>query len=207
MSPPKNDATAVSLGVSPYSPWDLDMANIGLKVVQYDGSIEKAPYNHPNIKFVRKFVGTRDSSDTITLKTIINDNHIHKNAQNILQVDIEDHEWDMLENIDMEILASHFSQIIFEFHNCDVENDALSQRRLSVLEQINRYFCPIHVHFNNHGRIFYNDGLFLSDTIEVSYINKSQVESSEYKSGYCTLVGLDAPNARDFPEIPVIFPK
>ena len=51
---PENNATAISLGVSSYSPWDLEMANMGYKVLQYDGSINKGPYNHPNITFYKK---------------------------------------------------------------------------------------------------------------------------------------------------------
>ena len=202
----ENSATAISLGVSLYSPWDLDMANMGYKVLQYDGSIKKAPYNHPNIKFFKKFVGIKDSSDTITLQTIIKQNNIHTNAHNILQVDIEDNEWDMLENIDLEVLSTYFTQILFEFHNCNVENDELSQRRFKILEKINRYFTPIHTHFNCCGMIFYSKGLFLSDTIEVSYMNNKKIESFEYKSGFANIIGLDSPNLAHYPEIPVIFP-
>ena len=204
---PENNATAISLGVSSYSPWDLEMANMGYKVLQYDGSINKGPYNHPNITFYKNFVGTKDSDDTITLQTIIKQNNINPNAHNILQCDIENHEWDMLENIDLEMISSHFIQIIFEFHHCNPENHTKSQRRFCVLENINKYFTPIHVHFNNYGKIFYSKGLFLSDVFEVSYINNKLIESKEYKSGFCTIIGLDAPNSTNFPEIPVIFPK
>lgn len=207
ISLPENNAIAISLGVSPYSPWDLDMANMGYKVLQYDGSIDKAPYNHPNIKFFKQFVGTKDSNNTITLQTIIKQNNININSHNILQVDIEDNEWDMLENIDLKEVSKYFTQILFEFHNCNVEDDKLSQRRFKILEKINKYFTPIHTHFNNYGMIFYSKGLFLSDTIEVSYMNNKAIESFEYKSGFGSIVGLDSPNSTNYLEIPVIFPN
>lgn len=47
---------AVSLGVSNYSPWDLEMANMGYKVLQYDGSIDKGPYSHSNILFLKNML-------------------------------------------------------------------------------------------------------------------------------------------------------
>lgn len=67
---------ALSLGVSPYSPWDLEMADKGYEVLEFDASIEKSPYpHHPNIKFFKQFVGVKDSCEngvqTITLKRII----------------------------------------------------------------------------------------------------------------------------------------
>ncbi len=45
------DAKALSLGVSDSSPWDLEMAQRGFKVIEYDASIEKCPYSHENIIF------------------------------------------------------------------------------------------------------------------------------------------------------------
>ncbi len=62
---------ALSLGVSPYSPWDLAMANRGYKVMQYDASIEKASHNHPNITFIKKFVGAQESHDTISFDFVV----------------------------------------------------------------------------------------------------------------------------------------
>ena len=64
----------------------------------------------------------------------------------------------------------------------------------------------IHTHFNCCGMIFYSKGLFLSDTIEVSYMNNKNIESFEYKSGFANIIGLDSPNLAHYPEIPVIFP-
>lgn len=124
-----------------------------------------------------------------------------------MQVDIEDCEWEILENIDISILAEYFSQILFEFHNCNPESDDLSFRRFKVLEALNKYFTPIHTHFNNHGTIYYDNGYFLSDVFEVSYINNNLIKEYKYKNGFCTLVGLDSPNCSYFPEIPVIFPN
>lgn len=116
------DGVALSLGVSEYSPWDLEMTEKGIKVIEYDGSIEKCPYKHKNIIFNKKFIGNANDKNTITLEQIIKDNNLTKN-NNILQCDIENCEWDMLKNIDFEILNKYFSQIIFEFHGCNPEEE------------------------------------------------------------------------------------
>lgn len=197
---------ALSLGVSDYSPWDLEMAQKGFKVIEYDGSIEKGPYNHPNITFYKKFIGTNDDENTITLLQVLKDNNLDEKLPNILQCDIENHEWDMLESIDISLLSKYFSQIIFEFHGLNPEEKDGAQKRLRLLQKINEYFVPIHTHLNNHGKIFYSKGLFWSTTAEVSYLRKNDAkdyENTYRKSG--NLIKLDSVTFLSNPEIPLRF--
>ncbi|WP_334095509.1 hypothetical protein [Helicobacter typhlonius] len=197
----------VSLGVSESSPFDLEMADMGYEVLEYDASIESSPYpKHPNIKFFKKFVGAAESHNTITLEQIIKDNHFDENAHNILQCDIEDVEWEVLEGIDIALLAQYFPQILFEFHNCYPDDEALTQRRLSILEKINKYFVPIHTHFNNNAELLFAENLFFCPVIEVSYLRKDLMPNDAKPIvGSATLPGLDYPNTQNYPDIPVIF--
>ncbi|MBM0637668.1 hypothetical protein GC017_06765 [Campylobacter hepaticus] len=197
---------AISLGVSEYSPWDLEMAQRGFKVIQYDGSIQKCPYNHENITFYKKFIGNIDNETTITLSQVLKDNKLDKNKPNILQCDIENCEWDMLENIDISVLNMYFSQVIFEFHGCNPEEQDGMQKRTNVLTRLNEYFVPIHTHFNNHGKIFYSKGLFFSTTLEVSYLRKDRLtQDFNYRKECGNLQGLDFPVWPSNPEIPIRF--
>ena len=197
----------VSLGVSDYSPFDLEMADMGYEVLEYDASIESSPYpNHPNIKFFKKFVGAVESHDTTTLMQIINENKFDKNAHNILQCDIEDAEWELLENIDISLLAKYFPQILFEFHNCNPDNEVFTQRRLAVLAKLNEYYCPIHTHFNHNGGLLFAKNLLFSPLIEISYLRKDLIPNdAQPLRGSATLVGLDYPNIPHYPDIPVVF--
>ncbi|WP_289188989.1 hypothetical protein [Helicobacter japonicus] len=197
----------VSLGVSEYSPFDLEMADMGYEVLEYDASIKSSPYpKHPNIKFFKKFVGAVESHDTITLAQIIKDNHFDTNAHNILQCDIEDAEWELLEHIDISIVAKYFPQILFEFHNCYPDDEALTQRRLIILEKINEYFVPIHTHFNHNGGLLFAKNLLFSSLLEVSYLRKDLIPNDATPlKGSATLPGLDYPNIPNYPDIPVIF--
>ena len=157
----QNQPKAVSLGVSPYLPWDLDMANFGYKVLQYDASIDTAPYNHPNITFHKKFVGARDSHNTISFESLLAQNDFSPNACNVLQCDIEDCEWEILENIDLAKVAQYFPQVIFEFHKCYLDNAPFAERRLAILERLRAHYTPIHTHFNCFGAVYYANGFFL----------------------------------------------
>lgn len=136
------------------------MANFGYKVLQYDASIAKAPYNHPNITFHKKFVGAKDGVDTIAFGRIIAENNLSQNACNVLQCDIEDCEWEILEQVDLGEMAKYFPQVLFEFHNCNPNDEKLSQRRLAVLEKLREYYTPIHTHFNCCGAVYMQMGIF-----------------------------------------------
>ncbi|MCR2090681.1 hypothetical protein, partial [Campylobacter upsaliensis] len=198
---------ALSLGVSEFSPWDLEMANLGFKVVEYDGSIEKCPYNHPNIIFNKLFVGATNDENTITLNEALRKNDFDKTKNNILQCDIENCEWEMLENIDISLLSEYFSQVIFEFHGMNPEERDGFALRSKLLSRLNEHFVPIHTHLNNHGKIFYSKGLFFSTTLEVSYLRKDLAKP--YLSfGYRdegNLMGFDSPTFLPNPEIPLRF--
>ncbi|MBF7044469.1 hypothetical protein [Campylobacter volucris] len=197
---------AFSFGVSEHSPWDLEMAEKGIKVIEYDGSINKCPYEHKNIIFNKKFIGDINNEDTITFEQVLKDNNINGN-DNILQCDIENCEWKMLNSMDFEILNKHFSQIIFEFHGCNPEEEQGVLLRTNILEKLNKYFIPIHLHFNNHGKIFYSKNLFFSASLEVSYLRRDIVDRYGY-NGYKNEIikfELDYPVHSSNPDIPIRF--
>ncbi|WP_231860221.1 hypothetical protein [Helicobacter himalayensis] len=205
---------ALSLGVSPYSPWDLAMANRGYKVMQYDASIEKASHNHPNITFIKKFVGAQESHDTISFDFVVKSNNLNKDAHNIAQIDIEDAEWDILENIDLGAISPYFAQVLFEFHYCDPRNEALTSRRLKALEKILEFYTPIHTHFNHCGQAFCvpkalsaeSKLYFWCSVVEVSYLRNDLIPKDAVpKSGSGLIAGLDYPNLPNFPDLPIIF--
>ncbi|MGX3011302.1 hypothetical protein ACWIUD_07060 [Helicobacter sp. 23-1044] len=182
------------------------MANFGYKVLQYDASINKAPYNHPNITFYKKFVGARDARDTISFENLLAQHDFNPNACNILQCDIEDCEWEILENIDLAKIAQYFPQVLFEFHKCYLDNAPFAERRLAVLERLRAHYTPIHTHFNCYGAVYYVNGYFWGAVIEVSYLRNDLVDKGAKKIAGVGNLYLDSPNAVGYPDIPVIFP-
>ncbi len=199
-----NPPFALSLGVSPYSPWDLDMANFGYKVLQYDASIAKAPYNHQNITFHKKFVGAKDNADTIAFARIIAENNLSQNACNVLQCDIEDCEWEILEQVDLGEMAKYFPQVLFEFHNCNPNDEKLSQRRLAVLEKLREYYTPIHTHFNCTA-VYYGKGIFWCLQVEVTYLRNDLIDKEAKLLFGVGNSHLDSAYEKHLPDIPVIF--
>ena len=87
-----------------------------------------------------------DENSTITLKSLLQDNKPDKTQANILQIDIENAEWEMLEGIEIGILAEFFTQVIFELHGCNPEEEQGFHQRITQLKRLNEFFCPIHLH-------------------------------------------------------------
>jgi len=66
--------------------------------------------------------------------------------RNILKMDIEGHEWRIIDLVKDEILVQ-FDQIIFELHRVyEAENLEL---RLRVLKKLNKYYYLVHNHKNS----------------------------------------------------------
>lgn len=180
------------------------MANFGYKVLQYDASIAKAPYNHPNITFYKKFVGARDGIDTIAFRRIIAENNLSQNACNVLQCDIEDCEWEILEQVDLGEMAKYFPQVLFEFHNCNPNDEKLSQRRLAVLEKLREYYTPIHTHFNCTA-VYYGKGIFWCLQVEVTYLRNDLIDKEAKLLFGAGNSHLDSAYEKHLPDIPIIF--
>ncbi|EAJ4563277.1 hypothetical protein ACMTSI_001627, partial [Campylobacter jejuni] len=196
---------AVSLGVSNYSPWDLEMANMGYKVLQYDGSIDKGPYSHSNILFFKKYVGVVSKDNVISINDILSEFDFCEDCHNILQIDIENAEWEIFDKIDMGLLSKYFAQIIFEFHKCYPDNYELSQKKINILSKINKYYQSIHAHHPNGGLNYYCRGIFFSDLIEVSYLRKDLLPNFTNFRSYGNLKNLDFPNNPTRPDLPIRF--
>ncbi|WP_324761695.1 FkbM family methyltransferase, partial [Helicobacter bizzozeronii] len=198
---------AISLGVSESSPWDLEMANMGYLVLQYDASIDQGPYVHPNILFHKKFVGTQSDQQTTTLEQIMQDHSFDPSLHNILQIDIEGAEWDIFEKLDFSILEKYFAQIIIEFHWCDPRKLKQTQQHLAILEKFHQAFQPIHLHYNNCcTHFFYIQERFFCNVFEVSYLRQDLVPPNLPLRETCgDIAGLDYPNDERLPDVPIRF--
>ena len=200
MLDPGENGIAYSFGVAHYSPWDLEMAQRGFKVYQYDGSVENGPDAHPNLFFTKAFIGESpvEGVPAKTFRQILADNG-HENERDIvLQIDIEGAEWDFFKSMDKEDML-RFSQIIVEFHDLD-----FSPELLDILEKMRETHTPVHVHNNNAGapllimpdNFIYNGNLF-----EVTYA-RSRDYAFRNDNGYFP-TPLDSPNCVEFPDIPL----
>lgn len=196
---PGREGIAYSFGVSSYAPWDLEMAERGFTVHQYDGTVENGPYTHPNITFHRFNIGARPGAEVKTVGQILDDLGHRGRTDIILQMDIEDAEWDVFEALGPEEMG-HFSQIIVECHGLDPRWGGF-ERRVSLLEKIKATHTPVHIHCNNVDPVI---GLLPGLQPYSSFYELTYARTADYEFAECTdffPTPLDRPNFRDRAEI------
>lgn len=161
-----------------------------------DGITDKPDYIH----FFKEGVYSQKTENMDTI-----DNHIIKNGHTecknlFAQIDIEGYEWVIL-NKDSKYI-DNFSQVILElhFHHDVMRIIQFENVYLDVLKFMNEKFVCVHVHGNNHPIQPWLD-LNFPTVIEVTFVRKDLITSSEPDNQTYPLEGLDNPCAIGRPDL------
>ena len=175
----ENIKFAYSFGISSEISFDKALADKNIDIFMYDHTIEKLPFF--NMKFHWKKIGLVEKKEKLvnmkTLDELIKEN-AHENEKNmILKIDIEGSEWNILYELNYEILIK-FKYIIIEFHFL-VGFKSLFEKVFKKLSETHQIF---HLHCNNCASVVNIDGNNICFALEVSLIikeNNSFLKSSE----------------------------
>lgn len=165
---------AISVGVGQDVSWDLDMCKQGFRVYMFDHTVNKPPKNIPDGKFFK--IGIKSSSNKthkslLTLDGILKLLNLEYSNNLILKIDVEGSEWDVFQEMDIKIL-DRFDQILVEFHELDMYRDTIS-----VLKKLLKNHAIIHVNPNNYSRFFLDDGFLIPNTLEITFVRRSLLDS------------------------------
>ena len=198
MANPGFGGTAFSFGVSKYSPWDLEMAERGFKVYQFDGTIDAPTEQHKNLIFSKLNITGNEIAEegTINFKGIMDKFNLYDSKDIILQIDIEGYEWEFFDSISDDDLK-RFSQIIVEFHG--MLDYSKLEFYTKIFEKLNKYHKSIHFHYNNCGSIILINDFIVSSLFEVSFLRKDKIKFCPSSDIFPT--ELDAPCVDRFNEL------
>lgn len=165
---------AYSIGIADDVSWDLDMANRSIDVYMYDHTIAGLPMEHERFHYFQVGLGCARNIEDPRLKSLsqlmTENGHMDEYGM-ILKVDIEGAEWDVLCDIEEDILK-HFSQIVFEFHGLIFpENE---EKICRALDKLNRTHQLVHLHPNNYGSYLLLGGALLPELIEGTYLLRDE---------------------------------
>ena len=166
------DKVAYSLGISDDVSFDIDLANSGYELYQYDHTIDSLPENHK--QFHWKKIGVSGENETAQLKSLeslIKLNGHEKRRGMLLKADIEGSEWDMISDCSHETLFQ-FDQIVIEYHNL-LDYD-MREKIIRVLEKMSQSHQVVHIHGNNNSYVNYSGKLITPNVIEVTYVLKEK---------------------------------
>jgi hypothetical protein len=187
-----NIEAAISLGTGDNVAWDLDLAERGLIVHQYDHTVARPPVTHVNFRFNQRQVGATASNDMETIASILARTRLTRRNSVILKIDIEGGEWAAFAATPVDTL-NVFSQLICEFHDFQsVIRDDWYERALAVLSKLDTTFAVVHVHANNYAPLLGVGNLLFPSVLEVTYAGRAKYSFGKTNEEFPG--PLDAPN-------------
>lgn len=190
-----------SLGVGPDVSWDVEMAEHGAHIFQYDHTVASPPTSHPRCMHFKVGIAGDDTTTPSMrrIDTLMRENgHAERNDM-VLKIDIEGSEWEALSVLTSEIL-SQFKQILVEFHGMRLLNiESFRQRAASLFGKFRVTHQCIHVHGNNFGGMAIVEGIGIPDVLELTLVRKADYTFGPSNEVFPTY--LDGPNNVSMPDL------
>jgi hypothetical protein len=169
-------AVCFSPGVATRSDFELAMANRGITSYMADYSVEGPPFGNKFFHFEKKFIGPTESLTHTTLENWINRNAPGK-SDFILQMDIEDSEYDVLASTPRETLQK-FRIMTIEFHRFRKLFSVKELKRVTdIFSKLLLDFEIVHIHPNNNSRVIKYRGLTIPLVMEFTFLRKDRISS------------------------------
>jgi hypothetical protein len=190
----------VSIGVGPDVSFDLELAERGARILQFDHTVEGTPQQHPNFTFAKLGWGRTTEGEFISFDDIYSRLMALNPKRSVLKFDIEGGEYDVLETTRFEHLAV-FDVIACEVHDFGRLGDPVFfAKMLSAFEKLTTNHMPVHLHANNHASVILVEGVPIPQVLELSFLRKDldyfRAPSSDPIPG-----PLDRPNYPERPDI------
>jgi SAM-dependent methyltransferase len=192
--------TAFSFGIEQNASWDVDVAERGVTVYQFDHTVDAPIVDSPRLIFAKKEISTEAGPASESLSSLVK-RHDKLNAQPniLLKIDIECNEWAVFDSTPPEIL-SRFSQIVGEFHYFQAFSDVQWRRLFArVLKKLSDTYAVVHVHANNFGGFSNVANVIVPNVLEITFANRSIYSFSETDEVFPG--SLDTPNDPSRPDM------
>ena len=192
-----NIKIAYSFGITNEISFDKELADKNIDVFMYDNTIESLTFTNP--KFHWKKIGItykKGENDSMkTLNELLEENNHINEKDMILKLVIKGAEWNILYEINQDILVK-FKYIIIEFHFEDIS----ASKYQEVFGKLNQTHQIFHLHCNNCCPIINFDGYNLCSSLEISFIIREKNTFIDY-SEYFPAKNLDYKNIENMEDI------
>jgi hypothetical protein len=131
-----------------------------IKCLAFDGTINSLPKENSQIDFIKKNIGSDNTTEYTNLHDIIN---INRNI--FIKMDIEGGEISWIKSLSNEQM-DRFDQIVMEFHN------PFSDNEIEVFEKINNNHVLVHFHGNNCCGTRMHRSIEIPNIFECTYLHK-----------------------------------
>jgi len=193
------DQPILSLGVGPDVSFDLELAQLGHKIVMFDHTVDKLPDTHPNFTWHKLGIAAAASEDG-QLRSLEELMALlpQTGGDPVLKIDVEGAEWESLAAASPATLR-RFAQISIELHTMlALENPEFSNLVHRMLSRLAADFVPVHVHGNNYGITGIIGGFACPDTLELTYVRRDLITAIASTTWYPS--EFDKPNNPERPD-------
>jgi hypothetical protein len=191
---------AYSIGINDDVSWDVDVADRGIPVFQYDHTIEAVPAEHPLTRW-RKIglAAVADPAASLaTLPQMIAENGHGGSRDLILKCDVEGHEWAVLGALPAASLQQ-FRQIVMEIHCFNFLGDpAWAELIKQGLASLTASHNLVHIHGNNYAEWSVVGGIPVPSVMEVTLMRQDMGDFIDSEEIFPT--ALDMPCNPDAPD-------
>lgn len=192
--------TVLSIGIGNDVSFDLELANQGMTVLQFDHTVDGSPTVHFNFVFEKKGWGNCTEGDLLDFNEIFTRFQARSPQRGALKFDIEGAEFDALAATDVSQLAD-FEVIVCEIHWLENLVDSVFFDRVRhAIDKLTTYHVPVHLHANNCSNVALVEGLSIPQVLEISFLRRDLDNFDGFSldsiPGY-----LDQPNNPAAPDI------
>lgn len=167
-----------SPGVGTTSDFENQLADRGIKCFLADYSVESAAIKRPEFTFDKMFLGIHDGDHTFTLSTWKDKYLKGYSGDMILQIDIEDAEYEVILGTPDNLL-DQFRILAIEFHAVDRLFDPLTFKIMSAcFEKLLRSFHVVHIHPNNYCGTVKKGKIEIPILMEFTFLNKRRARKT-----------------------------
>ena len=200
-----NDLTGVSANFSPGTDvqvsFEEDLAKrYSIRSFLADYSVDEAPVQNAAFDFEKKFLGAVNNDRYMRLKDWVENKAGPRNDEEfMLQMDIEGGEFEVLLDTPPEVLR-RFRIMAVEFHGMErmFEKDMLGFFE-RVFDKVLADFCVVHIHPNNHCRVYKAGKVVIPSVFEVTFYRRDRAVFDSAKLSFPHR--LDRKNSPSAPEL------
>jgi len=171
-----------SPGVAETANFENDLLNkYKIKSHLADFSVDREPLVSKNFSFTKKYIDIYESDENIRLiDWIKNYEEDYEHNDYILQMDIENAEWRVLHDVQIEDIK-RFRIMVIEFHGFATR--LLEPVSFGLVDSLFRkildHFSVVHIHPNNCCPISIKEDIVIPDTVEITFLRKDFINESD----------------------------
>jgi hypothetical protein len=188
---------AYSIGINDDISWDADLSARGVRIFQYDHTIDGVPEVLPNSQWRKIGLDDRTNPDRNmqSLPDMLAENGHSASRDLILKCDIEGAELWVIPKLPAGIL-SQFRQIVIEMHCFEAMNQPSFMEQIrDTVTSLTEFHNVVHVHGNNCVPLSVIGGVVIPNVFELTLLRKDRAEFTPSSLSFPT--PMDQPCNRD----------